>query len=370
MHTTRRARSVLLLIAALILAACQSAAPSSPSAPPDSTLLAEHPIRRIPLRGPLARTEAEISGLAWYGDTLILLPQFPRLHLSKTRGRLFGIPRTQIEAALADSTMPPLPPKEIPIFATNLDAHTERFQGCEALAFRNNRAYLLVEATSDQGMRGYLVAGDAAPDLSAIRFDAQSATPIPIQTALYNMSVESLLAVGDTLVTLYEANGANVNPAPQAHRFDLSLRPLPPFSFPSIEYRITDATEADSAGRFWAINYFFPGDREKLNPASDSVTSRYGTGATHRQSQIVERLIEFQYTPRGIVRTDTPPLLLRLAEGGEARNWEGIARLGGRGFLLATDTFPETILAFVPAPTRQRSHSDDPRRAKSATTGR
>ena len=35
---------------------------------------------------------------------------------------------------------------------------------------------------------------------------------------------------------------------------------------------------------------------------------------------------------------------------GVARNWEGIARLEGRGFLLVTDQFPDTILAFVPYP--------------------
>jgi len=34
--------------------------------------------------------------------------------------------------------------------------------------------------------------------------------------------------------------------------------------------------------------------------------------------------------------------------GNDARNWEGIVRLDNRGFLLATDKFPTTILGFVP----------------------
>ena len=45
--------------------------------------------------------------------------------------------------------------------------------------------------------------------------------------------------------------------------------------------------------------------------------------------------------------TDTPPILLRL-DASVGRNWEGIARLGDRGFLIATDKFPETLLGFVP----------------------
>jgi hypothetical protein len=31
-----------------------------------------------------------------------------------------------------------------------------------------------------------------------------------------------------------------------------------------------------------------------------------------------------------------------------ARNWEGVVRLEDRGFLLVTDTFPRTLLGFVP----------------------
>jgi hypothetical protein len=59
----------------------------------------------------------------------------------------------------------------------------------------------------------------------------------------------------------------------------------------------------------------------------------------------VERLVEYRYTPRGIRRTDTPPLWLELAADG--RNWEGLVRFAD-GFLLVTDTFPKTLLAYVP----------------------
>ncbi len=45
---------------------------------------------------------------------------------------------------------------------------------------------------------------------------------------------------------------------------------------------------------------------------------------------------------------DRAPIQLTLVDEATVRNWEGIARLDGRGFLIATDTYPATILAFVP----------------------
>ncbi len=65
---------------------------------------------------------------------------------------------------------------------------------------------------------------------------------------------------------------------------------------------------------------------------------------------MVERQVELQLPADGqgsITLTGAPPIQLKLAEGQVARNWEGLVRLDGRGFLLATDSFPETILAFV-----------------------
>ena len=47
---------------------------------------------------------------------------------------------------------------------------------------------------------------------------------------------------------------------------------------------------------------------------------------------------------------DAPPLQLQLRGDGKARNWEALAVLEGRGLLVATDTYPETVLGFVPFP--------------------
>jgi hypothetical protein len=64
----------------------------------------------------------------------------------------------------------------------------------------------------------------------------------------------------------------------------------------------------------------------------------------------VERVIEFQIQDDKIVRTNTPPINIKLSEISDSRNWEGIARLDNLGFLIVTDKFPGTILAFLSYP--------------------
>ncbi len=96
-------------------------------------------------------------------------------------------------------------------------------------------------------------------------------------------------------------------------------------------------------------NYFYPGDRALLRPGPDAFGETFGRGPTHRRGPAVERLVEFHLNGERIEPTGRAPIQFELHA--EARNWEGLARLGGRGFLVATDTYPETLLAFVPAPT-------------------
>jgi hypothetical protein len=100
------------------------------------------------------------------------------------------------------------------------------------------------------------------------------------------------------------------------------------------------------------MNYFFPGERKKLDPAADPLAASDGSTSRRAPRGPVERLVEFRVKGRRIERTATPPLRLS-ARPGAPRNWEGVARLRtdarGDGFLLATDQYPRTLLAFVAA---------------------
>ncbi len=315
------------------------------------TPVVTQPVTTIPLMGPIALPRAELSGLAWYGDTLVLLPQFP----GRFDNQLYGLSKSAIVAYLAGQSLEPLVPQPIPLDDSALQAELIGSEGYESIAFDGNRAYLTIETKRLSGMLGYVVGGEMAADLSLLRLDPTPLTPIEPQATLNNLTDEAIFLVGNQVATIYEANGLGVNPNPVVHLFDaLTLTPIGVTPFPQIEYRITDATVLDENSRFWVINYFFPGDLS-LRPI---LRARGALDQFNDQAQPVERLLEFQVTPQGIVRTERAPIALALLPDSPtgtwvARNWEGIVRLETsevHGFLLVTDSFPETILGFVPLP--------------------
>lgn len=344
----RQAGLVVVLLAVLLNSSCAwwLLPPMVLPNPNLSTSLSNtaHPVTNIPLRGPLTSARAEISGLAWYGDTLILLPQYP----GRFDQQLFALHKADIVDFLLGNYTEPLQPWPIPLNEQGVLDQIWGFDGYEALTFVGDAIYLTVETKQSQGASGYLVRGDVAPDLTEIRLDPTVITPIQTQAGLSNMSDETIVAVGEQLATIYEANGLVVNRNPLVHFFDqATLTQVGLLPLPNIEYRITDATELDTKGRFWVINYFYPGDRA-LRPL---LRSHGAQGVIDVTAQPIERLLELQFTTEGVIRTATPPIDLQLLAGNIARNWEGVVRLqseGLDGFLLVTDFFPETIFAFVP----------------------
>lgn len=315
---------------------------------PVGQVVAETTVLDIALAGPLADRNAEISGMAWYGDNLIILPQYPNFSTESEEGYLYTIPKEDIMAAIDGSGNDALEAVQIPFIAPGLQDEIVGFEGYEAIAFIDDNAYITIEAETDDGMVGYVVKGAIAPDLSALTVDTTTRPKIAPQSEVGNMSEESLLVIGDNVATIYEVNGVALNTAPAVHLFDSALAPAGTVPMAAVEYRVTDVTTLDGNNRFWAINYFFPGEEELL-PETDPIVETYGEGATHYGNAGVERLIELQYDDAGITLADTPPIQMTLLEE-DLRNWEGIVRVGDQGFLVATDKYPGTILAFVPLP--------------------
>lgn len=336
--------SIGLLVVLLLVGGGTIFILTHPTPSPSATAAGSAPeqtVIHIPLAGPAARSNAEISGMAWYEDYLILLPQYP----GRLGNAVFALSKANIIAYLDGAGTGPLEPQAIPFDDGNVSKQIDQFQGYEAIAFAGNRAFLTIESGRGAGMMGYLAAGNIAADLSILELDATHTTPIEPQSTLDNATDESLFIVGETLVTLYEENGADVNPSPIAHRFDFDLNLLDTCPFPNIEYRITDAAEPDG-GRFWGINYFYPEDEPQA--PTDPIAEQYGKGPTHSQNAWVERLVLFEYSDSGITLVEQAPVPFELSD--ESRNWEGLVQLDDRGFLLVTDKYPETILGFVKRP--------------------
>ncbi len=345
----------LILCLTLMLTACAPATGRSPEISPSPTAgqgaVEEIPIQPIPLTGLASLANAEFSGLAWYGEWLVLLPQYPSRFPGGGEGALLALSRQDLLDVIDGKSDKALSPRSIPLIAPDLSKQVRGYEGFEALAIIGDRVYLTIETNTGSGMLTYLVSGTIAPDLSAIKLNTAFLRPIPAQAEISNFSDEAILAGQERIFTLYEANGALFNPQPVAHQFDLNLTSPETVAFPNIEYRITDATAMDAQGMFWAINYFFPGDT-KIAPVSDPIAHQFGQGYTHAHFPQVERLVQFQFKDNSFRLVDRAPVQLELVGESTARNWEGIAILDGRGFLLVTDQYPSTLLAFVPYPTR------------------
>lgn len=310
-----------------------------------TTIAQEITPREIPLVGPAANIEREMSGLAWYDDTLILLPQ----HVTSTDPAFYRIAKADLIHWMENPQSPPIQPQPITVSLPDYEREIPGYEGLEAICFDGDTVYLTLEAKNQGEMLGYLVKGFIDPTRWTITIFPDFRVTLKPPVNIKNMAYEALLVYNHNLVAFYEANGRQVNSNPRAERRSTSLKPLTPLSFPTIEYRITDVTAVNDEGIFWAINYYWPGEAKFLQPAEDLLARRFGRGRTHQQGDHVERLLEFQFTPGGINRTSTPPLQITLNLQ-EPRNWEGLVRLENRGFLMITDEYPRTILAFVPYP--------------------
>lgn len=337
---------------------------SAPGATPGSGA-AEVAVTPIALGAPLDFAEAEISGMTWVSDTLLLLPQYPGRFITggevvtdtrRGNGMVIGALRADIEKALAGPE-PVVTPFAIPLAMAGFGEDEARaipgFEGFEAIAVAGDRVYLSIEVQNGDDMAAYLTRGRVDVDGRGIpigiTLDDAPPVPVALPAAIDNMSLESLFADGDGVTALFEANGAAVNPSPKAYRFAADLTPLGEVPFPAIEYRITDAGALGPDGTLWVVNYMFPGDADDLRPGPDAIAARWGEGTSHAASDAVERLLRLTVGADGVTLADAPPIQLALAADGTSRNWEGLVELGG-GFLLATDKFPSTILAYLPPP--------------------
>jgi len=330
-----------LLFALPLLLSCTRIPTASVTAVP-----AESVVTEIHLADAAAEDYAEYSGMAWYGEWLVLLPQYPQRYAD----HLPALERSAVLDYLSAAAPEPLTVSEIPIDTGGLERTVGGFEGFEAIAFSGERLYLTVEANLGNGMMGYLVMGSVEQEPLRFVVDPATLTPLPPQTAIANLTDEAIVLTAGGLLTIYEANGAALNAQPVARYFGPGLAPGEALALPAVEFRITDATPADEAGRFWAINYQFAGDR-KLFTEIDPIAEQWGKGTSHAANRTVERLLQFQIGDDGaITLVEQPPLQLKIIGDASPRNWEGIARLASpahTGFLLVTDKFPRTILAFV-----------------------
>jgi hypothetical protein len=303
---------------------------------------------RIPLMGEISEGYSEISGLTWYKDQLILLPQYPNKFLVNNVGSIFKISKKEIIDWITNSnTNEKLSATRIEFDVQKILDDIYGFQGFESVVVTGDKIFLTIESIQDGIMRAFLIEGLVIGDMEKIMIHNESLRLLPMPVQIINCTYESMIACDHRLYIFYEANGKNINESPKMINVNLENGDIRLEPFLNIEYRITDATALDDKGCFWVLNYYWPGDFRILNPVYDRVA---GTVPPLEFSQdiAIERLIELNYSGDKIQFSETQPIVLGLGTQTDSRNWEGVVRLENLGFILATDKFPETILAFLP----------------------
>ena len=295
----------------------------------------------IKISGPMADRKQEISGMDWYKDNLFLLPE-------NLNGYVFLIKKAEIDSRINKTDTSTITPKKIKFNTPDYKNSIPGFDSFEAIAFRGYEVYIAIEIRFPDSMGCLLARGHIDEETLEITIPEQTFTPLEVPTFVDNMSYESLVIKNNRVYALFEANGDSLIKNPSVLSVNVSGNEIKKHPTTSINYRIADATRIDQDNRFWAINYFFPGDKKTLKPSKDLLISKYGEGPTHSRSERVERLVEYKINNNRIVLTDNPHIELELEGEKTSRKWEALARYENKGFLIATDKYPTTILAYIP----------------------
>ncbi len=316
------------------------------------------PVLSICLAGDAAARGNEYSGLAWHGDELFLLPQWSPRGLARMRARpgfthawVYRIPGARLRAWVDGADRSPITPERVDLDLLDLPNDT-RYQGFEAIAFEGDRAALTVERGLGDEMSALLVTATLDP-VRGLVLD-RNATNLDVPLRSDNHSYEALTRVDNSWLALFEANGVSTSCASQALRVgDTRAAPVV-VSVEAIPYRLTDATAVDADRRFWATQYSYRdvGDTaecERTIRAVGCFSEAVDCDPRGGTARSVERLIELR--DDGVAVRPTGQVI-RLLREARARNWEGIARLDQRGFVMVTDEWPRTVLGFVPSPDR------------------
>ncbi|MEC9475108.1 MAG: hypothetical protein VX746_04200 [Candidatus Neomarinimicrobiota bacterium] len=301
----------------------------------------ESKVVEIPLEGSAGKKELEMSGLTWYKNELILMPQY----IDYDDPAFYAISKSKLNQWLSKQSAEGIVPQKIKLIMPDYRKTIKGYQGFEAVCFDGNSIYLVIESKHDGIMKSFIVKGKMERKKGIITIDKDVLREIPIPINIKNMGYESIIKYKNQILVIFEANGKNINPDPKIISFNRSLEQSKLLKFDNLEYRLTDATQVDKKGNFWAINFYWPGEEKRLKPALDEVLMNTTEGPTHAMFDHVERLVEYKIYKNEIKRTSSDPIQLTINK--ESRNWEGVVRLDKKGFIMIVDEYPRTILAFV-----------------------
>lgn len=337
---------VVCLGLALALLGCGASGDGGTRGAPGATARESVEVRLLPLALPVAADRAEFSGMDWWGDRLVLLPQYPGVFGADGRGALLTIDRARLARAIDGSDTSAIVPDLLPFDDGAIGDRFAGWDGYEAIAFAGDRVFVAVECLAVDGWEGILLGGRVVGDPPTVVIEEERREHLPAASGRPNFSEEAIFFHDGLVWSLHELNGVRVNRAPRVTRLGTDLVPVAPWSLDPLEYRVTDATSVDEEGRFFVFNQFWPGEAAQVRADVDALSPIDRPGG-----RPVERIVAFRVGD-GRVELDSTVAVLSLVTRADdvARNWEGLVRWGDEGFLIVTDRHPETLFGYVERP--------------------
>ena len=174
----------------------------------------------IPLSGEASERNLEMSGLSWYKDNLILMPQY----VNELNPAFYYLTRASINNWINGDQSQPLTPQKIDIVMPDYDDLINGYQGFEAICFSGTNAYLIMESKFNDKMKSFIVKGKIDMKNKTLDIGKDGFYEIPLPVNMKNMGYESILKYKRSLMILFEANGVNVNSNPKASFYNFSLK--------------------------------------------------------------------------------------------------------------------------------------------------
>lgn len=289
---------------------------------------------------------AEYSSLCWYGDNLILLPQYPSYFRSKIdQDVIFMISQKNLSSAIKRKGKKVVETDMIKVVNNQVYKILPGYEGFEGICFDGEYFYLTVEYNSNSN-QAVIVKARLSEDNKELEILNDEHLVLDLPANVFNASYESIFTYDNYIYVIYEANGTRINKNPIAKRISKDFQTVENISFEAIEYRITDVTSFDKAGKGWALNYFWSGDANHYLPDEDVVPNKFAE--ENNVDLGIERIIPLMITDNKIIYDKSrDPIYIKKELRDSSYNWEGIVTYRDNSFILVTDKFPKTELRFL-----------------------
>ena len=143
----------------------------------------EKTVTEIILEGSANDRSLEMSGLTWYKDELILLPQY----IDYDDPAFYSISKHQLNNWLNQKSPKPIVPQKIKIVLPDFRKSIKGYQGFEAVCFDGRNVYLIIESKDNDFMKSYM--GKTLPEKIVEKsFSYIIITSEPLENSVYTFA--------------------------------------------------------------------------------------------------------------------------------------------------------------------------------------